>query len=79
MSYDQAPISNSSMRFDENDAAFLILQESVDQALLEGDRHEPVFYNALSFEHTDYDISSSAPDIWKKFITLQQLVSKNCQ
>ena len=36
-------ISNASMRFDENVAAFLILQESVDQALLEVDRHEPVF------------------------------------
>ena len=30
-------ISNSSVRFDENDAAFLILQESVDHAVLEVD------------------------------------------
>ena len=30
-------ISNSSVRFDENDAAFLIPQESVDHAVLEVD------------------------------------------
>ena len=54
------------MRFDENDTAFLIPQESVDHAVLEADRHEPAFYNALSFEHPDFDISSSAPD--KKYM-----------
>ena len=36
-------ISNSSMRFDKNDATFFISQESVDHAVLEADRHEPVF------------------------------------
>ena len=35
-------ISNSSVRFDENDAALL-----VDHAVLEADRHGPVFYNAF--------------------------------
>ena len=39
-------ISNLSVRFDENDAPFLIPQESVDHSVLEADRHEPVFYNA---------------------------------
>ena len=34
----------------------------MDHAVLEADRHEPVFYNTLSFEHPDYDISSSAPE-----------------
>ena len=43
-------ISNSSVRFDQNDAT------------LEADWHEPVFYDALSFEHPHYDISSSAAD-----------------
>ena len=47
---------NSSVRFDQNDATFLIPQESVDYAVLEADRHEPVFYDALSFEHPHYDI-----------------------
>ena len=51
-----------SVRFDQNDATFLIPQESVDHAILEADRHEPVFYDALNFEHPHYDISSSAPD-----------------
>ena len=54
--------SNSRRRFDGNDATFLIPQESVDHAVLEAERHEPVFYNALSFEHPHYGISSSAPD-----------------
>ena len=36
-------ISNSSVRFDENDSTFLIPQESVDHAVLEADRHEPAF------------------------------------
>ena len=30
--------------------------------MLEANRHEPVFYDALSFEHPHYDISSSATD-----------------
>ena len=60
-SYYQA-ISNSSTRFDQNDATFFIPQESVDHTILKADRHEPVFYDALSFEHSYYDISSSAPD-----------------
>ena len=55
-------ISNSSVRFDQNDATFLISQESVDHFVLEADRHEHLFYDALSFEHPHYDISSSAPD-----------------
>ena len=55
-------ISSYSERFDQNDATFLIPQESVDHAILEADRHEPVFYDALSFEHPHYDMSSSAPD-----------------
>ena len=55
-------ISSYSERFDQNDATFLIPQESVDHAILEADRHEPVFYDALSFEHPHYDISSSATD-----------------
>ena len=36
--------------------------ESVDHVVLEADRYEPVFYYTLTFEHPDYDISSSAPD-----------------
>ena len=60
-SYYQA-ISNSSARFDQNDATFFIPQESVDHAILKADRHEPVFHGALSSEHSYYDISSSAPD-----------------
>ena len=59
-------ISNSSVKFNENDATFLIPQELVDHAVLEANRHEPVFYNALSFEHPHYDISSSTPD--KKYL-----------
>ena len=55
-------ISNSRVRFNENDATFLIPQESVDHAVLETDRHEPFFYNVLSFEHPHYEISSSALD-----------------
>ena len=55
-------ISNSSVRFDQNDATFLICQELVDHAMLEADRHEPVFYDVLSFEHPHFDISSSATD-----------------
>ena len=50
------------MRFDENDATFLIPQVSVDHTVLEADIHEPVFYNVLSIEYPHYDISSSAPD-----------------
>ena len=50
------------MRFDKNDATFLIPQESVDHAVLEAERHEPDSYDALSFEHPHYDISSNAPD-----------------
>ena len=49
-------ISNCGVRFDQNDVTFLISQESVDHAVLEADRHEPVFYDVLSFEHTHYDI-----------------------
>ena len=59
-------ISNSSVRFDENDSTFLIPQESVDHAVLEADRHEPAFYDVLSFKHPNYDISSSAAD--KKYM-----------
>ena len=59
-------ICNSRMRFDQNDLTFLISQESVDHAILEPDRHKPVFYDDLSFEHPHYDISSSAPD--KKYM-----------
>ena len=55
-------ISNSSVRSDETNAAFLIPQELVDHAVLETDRHEPVFYNVLRFEHPHCDISLSAPD-----------------
>ena len=31
------------MSFDQNDATFLILQQSVDHAILEADRHELFF------------------------------------
>ena len=55
-------ISNSSVRFNQNDATFLIPQESVDHAVLEADRHEPVLDDVLSFQHPYYDISSSATD-----------------
>ena len=34
----------------------------MDHAVLKADRHELVFYNVLSFEHPDYDISSFTPD-----------------
>ena len=34
----------------------------MDHAILKADRHEPVLYDALNFEHPHYDISSSAPD-----------------
>ena len=34
----------------------------MDHAILKVDRHEPIFYDALSFEHPHYDISSSATD-----------------
>ena len=34
-------ISKSNVRFDKNDAAFLIRQKSVDYAALEADRHKP--------------------------------------
>ena len=54
-------ISNSSVKFDENDAPFLVPQESENHAVLEVDKHKPVFYNALNFEHPDYYIFSSAP------------------
>ena len=55
-------ICNSSVRFDQHDATFLTPQESVDHVVLEADRHEHLFYDAFSFEHSHYDISSSAPD-----------------
>ena len=68
-------ISNSSVRF-----TFLIPQESVDHAVLEADKHEPVFYNALSFEHLMiYLHMHQTRNIWKTFIKLQQMVSKNGQ
>ena len=36
---------------------------SIDHALLEADKNnEPVFYNALAFDHPDYNISSRTPD-----------------
>ena len=34
----------------------------MDHVVLEADKHEPVFYNALSFEHPHYDINSSSKD-----------------
>ena len=68
-------ISNSSVRF-----TFLIPQESVDHAVLEADKHEPVFCNALSFEHLMiYLHMHQTRNIWKTFIKLQQMVSKNGQ
>ena len=48
-------IFNSSMRFDGNDAILLIPQKSVHHAVLEADRHEAVFYNALSFGESGKD------------------------
>ena len=33
----------------------------MNHAVLEADRHESAFYNALIFEHPDYDVFSSAP------------------
>ena len=74
-------ISNSSVRFDQHDATFLIPQKSVYHVVLEADRHEHLFYDALSFEHPHYDISSSTPDkeYMEKFIKLQQVVLKNCK
>ena len=53
----------------------------MDHAVLEADRHEPVFYNALSFEHPDYDISSSAPEkeYMEKVYKIAKVGSKNCQ
>ena len=59
------------MSFDQNDPTFLIHQESVDHAILEADRHEFFFYDALSFEHPHCDISSSAP-------TTQKVKSTKC-
>ena len=38
----------------------------MDHAALEADRHEPVFYNALSFQHPRCHISSTAP--YKEYI-----------
>ena len=71
-------IFNSSVRFNQNDDSFLIPQESVDHGILEAGKHEPVFYDPLSFEHPHYDISSSAPD--KEYMEkVQQVVSKICQ
>ena len=34
----------------------------MDHAVLEAERHEPDSYDALSFEHPHYDISSNTPD-----------------
>ena len=50
------------MKFGQNDVNFLIAKKSVDYAVLEADRHEPVFYDVLSFKYPHYDISSPAPD-----------------
>ena len=49
-------------RFNENDSVSLIPQESVEHALVEADGEEPVFYAELSFDHPDYDVTSSEPD-----------------
>ena len=53
----------------------------MDHAVLEADRHEPVFYNALSFEHPGCDISSSAPEkeYMEKVYKIAKVGSKNCQ
>ena len=74
-------ISNSSVRFDENDSTFLIPQESVDHAVLEADRHEPAFYDVLSLntQIMTYLHLQQTRNIWKKFITSQQVASKNFQ
>ena len=41
----------------------LVPQLSIDHAVLEGDKNsDPVSYNTLTFDHLDYDISSSTPD-----------------
>ena len=41
----------------------MVPQIFIDHAVLEADKNnEPVFYNALAFDHPDYDISSSTSD-----------------
>ena len=74
-------ISNSSVRFDENDSTFLIPQESVDHAVLEADRHEPAFIMSwvLNTQIMTYLHLQQTRNIWKKYIKSQQVASKNCQ
>ena len=55
-------ISNASVLFDNDDAESLIPQESVDHALVVADEEEPFFFQHLSFDHVDYDVTTRVPD-----------------
>ena len=62
ITYSQTLVQDTSDVFSLN-LDELVPQMSIDHAVLETDKNnEPVFYNTLSFDHPDYNISSSTPD-----------------
>ena len=62
IAYSQTSVQDASDVFSLNSDK-LVPQMSIDHAVLEADKNnEPVFYNALAFDHPDYDISSRTPD-----------------
>ena len=86
MTYSQTSVQDANDMFSLNLDA-LVPQISIDHAVLEADKnYEPVFYNTLTFDHPDYDISSSTPDkeYLKNCTDLQlegiriSIVVKNC-
>ena len=54
--------SNLNVTYNEKDAEFLVPQEAIDHAVVEADKNEGIFYNALAFDHPLYDCTSSVPD-----------------
>ena len=62
IAYSQTSVQDSGDVFSLNSDK-LVPQMSIDHAVLEADKNnKPVFYNALAFDHPDYDISSRTPD-----------------
>ena len=58
MTYSQTSVQDANDMFSLNLDA-LVPQISIDHAVLEAHKnYEPVFYNTLTFDHPDYDISS---------------------
>ena len=62
IAYSQTSVQDAGDVFSLNSDK-LVSQMSIDHAVLEADKNnKPVFYNALAFDHPDYDISSRTPD-----------------